>query len=336
MSKLPDEDLGQRLLRLLVEARDLDDGAARVELNRLLRRDAAARRVWARLLVDEQALVDGLRTQGIVSQLRASPAPAPWRPGFRRWPMTVGLALGMLCATLVFAFLLTGIKPAPSVRLPLVDGGFEQARPLSSQGVPTDYGLWSGDYAAVVGAEQGVLPHGGQRMLRFLRSDSSLAGSHVGPPNSNLFQIVDLRPYRAVLASGRARAAWSAWFNAVRIPESAGMRFAAGLWAFSGDPAMLAENWSRHLYLETAKSSRVLPFNPSEPGWLKLEGAMILPPEADFLVVELKAMPAPGLPEDRPYLFPGAYADDIELTLGDGAERPLISILRSAPMPTPR
>lgn len=321
MSTGSEESTEQRLLRLLTDARDLGDPAARTELNNLLRHDLSARRAWASLLVDEQALVDGLRAQGIDSLLSTSPTPVRQTPAFLRWPMVAGLALGALCATLAFAFLSPAASPPPSIRLMVANGDFEQPVAPSANGVPTDFGHWSGDYAAVVQREQNISPHGGSRMLRFLRSDSALAGSHVGPPNSNLFQIIDLRPYRAVLASGRARIAWSAWFNAVRTSETEGMRFSAGLWAFTGEPSMLPENWSRHLYLETAKTSRVVPFRSAEPGWQKIEGAMILPPEANFVVVELKAMPSPGQPEDRPYVFPGAYADDIELLLTDASAR---------------
>lgn len=319
MSLPNDNRLEERLLLLLTDARDAGDAAAREELNSLLRTDPQARRVLAALLVDEQALVDGLRTSGIASLLHTSSASTPRSAsstrGLRRWPMVAGLVLGMLCASLAFLFLIQRTVPVPSFRLTVVNGDFEQDDPLSARGVPTVFGLWSGDHAAIVGAEQGVVPHGGRRMLRFLRSDSLLSGSHVGPPNSNLFQIVDLRPYRSQVLTGRARLSWSAWFEAVRMAETEGMRFTAGLWAFSGEPALLPENWSRHLYLETAKSSRVVRLDSSAPGWRKVEGAMILPPEADFVVIELKAMAAPGQPEDRPFVFPGAYADDVQLTL---------------------
>jgi len=310
--------LEERLLRLLIAARDDGDASASAELNALLRASPEARRVLARLLVDEHAMVDCLRSHGIASLLGTTAPPAESssaRRTLRLWSMAAGLIFGALCASLAFLSLNPVVRPASSVRLNVINGDFEQAGPIPANGLPTDFGIWSGDHATIVEAERGVVPHGGRRMLRFLRSDSLLAGSRVGPPNSNLFQVVDLRPYRIFVSSGQARLSWSAWFNAVLIPETDGMGFTAGLWTFSGEPAMLPDNWSRHLYLETAKSSCAVHLDSSSLGWRKVEGAMIVPPGADFVVIEIKAMPAPGQPEDRPFVFPGAYADDVELTL---------------------
>ena len=59
--------LVMRLLTLLHRAREERDGAARAELNTLLREEAEARKIISRLLVDEQALVSHLREESIVA-----------------------------------------------------------------------------------------------------------------------------------------------------------------------------------------------------------------------------------------------------------------------------
>jgi hypothetical protein len=67
--RTPNDALEQRLQDLLEQAREQDDGAAREELNALLRENAAARQCLANLLVDEQVLVSRLREDGIVAML---------------------------------------------------------------------------------------------------------------------------------------------------------------------------------------------------------------------------------------------------------------------------
>ena len=57
--------LGHRLLRLLQAARDTQDASARAELNMLLRDNPEARPIMARLMVDEQALIEALRARRI-------------------------------------------------------------------------------------------------------------------------------------------------------------------------------------------------------------------------------------------------------------------------------
>ena len=70
--------LETRMLTLLHRAREERDAAARAELNALLRSNAGARRLMARLLADEQAIVNCLREEGIVALL--DPAAAAGGP----------------------------------------------------------------------------------------------------------------------------------------------------------------------------------------------------------------------------------------------------------------
>lgn len=58
---------------LLVSIRDDNDPDSRLQLNNLLRNDPSARSTMARLLVDEQALINRLRQDGIVAMLEPKP-----------------------------------------------------------------------------------------------------------------------------------------------------------------------------------------------------------------------------------------------------------------------
>ncbi|TAE78638.1 MAG: hypothetical protein EAZ65_04575 [Verrucomicrobia bacterium] len=99
-------DIGPRLLELLSAARDHGDPQARAALNDWLRRDSAARAIMARLLVDEQALIDRLREDGIVAILEPSSSrprrlPAPHRKLPFLWiPIAAALMVGAFLAGL--------------------------------------------------------------------------------------------------------------------------------------------------------------------------------------------------------------------------------------------
>jgi hypothetical protein len=102
-----DSSLEERLLRLLSAVREEDDAGARTELNALLRAWPAARLPMARLLVDEQALLDELRDESIVALLNqqpASSAPALQRlPRLSRWwPAPLAAAAIFLVAGLAY------------------------------------------------------------------------------------------------------------------------------------------------------------------------------------------------------------------------------------------
>jgi hypothetical protein len=53
--------------------------------------------------------------------------------------------------------------------------------------------------------------------------------------------------------------------------------------------------------------------------WQRIAGKMMVPPDADFLVVELKVVPADPVPVEGAVEFPGHYADDVELILRTNA-----------------
>ena len=134
-----------------------------------------------------------------------------------------------------------------------------------------------------------------------------------------MYQAIDMRPYRSAIADGQARLDWSAWFHWVPAEDEKGMTFAVYLWTFTGDPSILPSNWRDHLYRETAKSGSRKPFNESPRVWRQIKGSMIIPPDTEFLVIELKALPQEPTEKKEPYRFLGCYADDVQLTLNSTA-----------------
>lgn len=106
----PPSSLESRLLTLLLAVRENDDPGARTQLNELLREDPAARAAIARLLVDEQALINRLRQDGMVAMLQPKPRiitssgeSPPQRQGLRKlpkaargWPALAAVAVLLL------------------------------------------------------------------------------------------------------------------------------------------------------------------------------------------------------------------------------------------------
>ncbi|CAN5886549.1 hypothetical protein BH11VER1_BH11VER1_06300 [soil metagenome] len=252
---------------------------------------------------------------------QASPRPMRWLQWRPLMAAAAGIMFGMFCTSMVYGYVLPRAGEALMQRLALANADFEETVVPLPDGVPVKFGVWSGDYAEIVGEQQGVVPHEGKHMLRFLRSDSAVAPGIGGNTDGNLYQIVDMRAYRNEIADGKATVDWSAWFNHVPTEQGREPKFRAGIWTFTGDSSILTVNWSQHLYLETAKCARVVEADSDLRSWQRLEMSMLVPPDTDFLLVELKMMPNPTSLQTGVATFRGAYADHAELLMHTSARQ---------------
>ena len=282
-----------------------------------------ARRLESMLAVDAQLRRDYLAyarvEAGLSSKVRPklvkTASPARW---FAWRPLTAaaaGIVFGMFCTSMLFAYAVPRLQPLVNHALALANAGFEERVAPTPEGVPVRYAVWSGDFAEIVEAQQGIRPREGRRMLRFLRSDSSVSPEPEKNVHGNLYQVVDMRSYRNEIADGQASVDWSAWFNWVPGDGEKGMKFMTSVWAFTGDTSILPVNWKDHLYLETAKNSRTITVDDAPKTWRQIAGRMIVPPDTDFLVIELKAMPNSPAQGVGPYRFSGCFTDDVQLIL---------------------
>lgn len=306
-------------------------------LQSLLRESAEARKMLRDLSTVDTKLHDLAATNRVTLQLLTPPpfnaekanAARTRLGGFFKRPLTAaaaGLAFGLLSASVAWAYSSPRIQPFIKQMLEVANAGFENDATPLAEGVPTRYGVWSGDHAELTGSQQGVTPREGQRMFRFLRSDSIRPSDNRGPFNGNIYQVIDIRAWHEAISDGTAMVDWSAWFNSV--PDSAGgpMKFMTSVWAFSGDTGILPRNWAEKLYQEIAYSSRTVVADEDREGWQRTAGSMIVPPDTDFLVIELKAIPTgPGL-TNGVVVFNGQYADDVQLVLRTKA-RPSSSMI---------
>lgn len=83
-------------------------------------------------------------------------------------------------------FGLAMLSGAGSAEAAIVGGGFESPT-ATSIGDPSTTGVWSGDGTTIIGAENGITPYEGSRMLRF---DDTFLGSASGL-SSDLWQLID-------------------------------------------------------------------------------------------------------------------------------------------------
>ncbi len=306
----------------------LNDDERRELGHRLLHSAADRERFW-QLAETHVLLHEGLQrglAHAVDSSLcTGSAAPVPTFPGrsprisWRQWRLltaaAAGLALGVFCSSAAWAFVVPNYRNIVRHVLAVANAGFESGEAPLPNGVPVRYGVWSGDYAAVVGTEQGIVPKEGQRMFRFLRSDSLEPSSRGTILHGNIYQVVDVRHLRAVIATGTAAVDWSAWFNCVPEHSVKKTTLVASVWAFTGDTAILPRNWAEKLYQETAYSSWRITGDDDLHSWQRISCTMMVPTNADFLVVELKVIPADLSPVDGAVSFAGLYADEVQLVL---------------------
>ena len=307
----------ERRLYLLLEAARANDLQARGALNELLRHDLRARTALARLLVDEHVLSENLRDASISNLLepRADVLAMTARKPTSSWRQlsaaAAGLAVGVASASLLFGY--ANVTPEPK-QIAIANPGFESPVAPLAEGIPSEFRTWSGDYSEIVGPQQGITPHEGGHMFRFLRSDSK-DPSPSRANHGNMYQFIDVRPLRAAIADGTATVDWSAWFNCVKERSGKVTQFEASIWAFAGEPPVVRANWAGNLHQELAYSTwRVVSDNDPQT-WQRIAGSLIVPPDTDFLVIELKAIPGDKSAQNDPFRFAGHYADDVQLTL---------------------
>jgi hypothetical protein len=308
------ESLAPRLLALLQSVRDSHDESARLALNELLRKDAAARAAMARLLVDEQALVSRLRDDRIVSLLEpTTPAPMPAFVGPARWqpwrPLTAaaaGLLLGMFFSSVVLGFVATRVNNVTKVPLAIGNPGMEDASAVLHDGLPKVAGKWGVDSAAVVSTENGVQPAEGSRMLRLQPIPRS---KDVKNHSSRAYQVLDLSSL-VISEDEETQVQLTASFFSSDLDQAAIYRIRGIALDETPDIAM-KDFWSKVENDDVVSVSQKFETLPGEPGWYTFSMKMPLRVGAKTLVILFAATP----PEDESSEGSVHYVDDVQVAL---------------------
>lgn len=184
--------------------------------------------------------------------------------------------------------------------------GFDVSARAALGEIPLDFGYWSGPAYALTGPMQGITPANGPGMLRFMDPAGESRDSEV-------WQLVDLSAYKKFLAGGNVRADLSAFFNRVRGGKAMSTQFGLTLAAFHGDPADMRTLWPQRQTAALALADKVLT-DDDPTTWKELEVSAKLPPDTDFVVVEIRAIAPPGSAGQAP-VFQGNFADLTDLVL---------------------
>jgi hypothetical protein len=299
----------------------LADEAQQAELSARLRQDPAARALYLEL-ADLHAIL--IIDEGLwVAPVSAEPA-GPERGERQRWlgwrslaAAAAGLIIGMFGTSAVFGYVRPKALAGPATPLALADADFESNVSAGARGIPGKPGEWSGDYSRVVTAEQGVVPYHGRRMLRFLRSDNALSPPDQRSYVGEIAQVIDLRPLRGP-ASGHDRVLEvSAWFNAA-AGQHGHHEFAVKAACFRGDPASAPSLWGDQGASMT-RSSRYVVADADPRIWQQVVMPMVVPADADFVVIECDVSRKDVPPTVGGIGFPGHYVDLVEVRLGESS-----------------
>jgi hypothetical protein len=288
--------------------------ADREQLSQLLASSAEARQLWFVYHDNECSLAE---------QQAALAAPA-FRPAkssvFRRRPLATAaacFALGLFCASAVFAYFV----PQAGRGRSLLHDGFESEIAPATTGMPHDAARWSGDYSELATGVQGVTPAAGRQMLRFLRGDFS-GRSIPDSFSSDVFRLVDLRPYRAELADGSVVVQLTALFNTA-TPAAADPAYCTlTLFALDAEAARDPEMVLSRDSLAYSRSSRVW-LDDDLGSWQRVGNELRVPPEADFLMIRIGISYDAHHRGSREGRFAGHFADEVNLVL---AHRPEIKL----------
>lgn len=200
---------------------------------------------------------------------------------------------------------IAGIVATQSQAGLLVNNGFETQVPILS-GPPSTTGVWSGDPATIVQAENAITPAEGTRMLRF---DGTYPGYAINGYTSGVFQLVDLSPMSAQIAAGTATAELSALFNRVAF-DGTDRTFMLQIAAYAGSPSSFPSQYGSG---GLANSTVTFVSDADVSTWEQLATSLVLPVNADFLAVQVTGIE--DYDNAPPNEFNGNYADAVSLTV---------------------
>jgi hypothetical protein len=186
--------------------------------------------------------------------------------------------------------------------------GFDVSGRAALGEVPRDFGYWSGPAYALTKAALGIQPTSGAGMLQFLNKPSDPAA------DSEVWQLIDMHPFKKQLASGLFEAKLSAIFNRIPGDGHAADKFGLTLAAFRGAPSDADSLWTRRKADALVLADKELATDDKPVTWEKVELSAKVPVETDFVIVEIRAIAPKQFTKDSPS-FSGHFADVVDFKL---------------------
>ncbi|MEY2599443.1 MAG: hypothetical protein RLZZ142_1702 [Verrucomicrobiota bacterium] len=312
------------------------DGAARAEdlaqFHDVLRQNPEAVDAWIRLTHLHAELASGVLLEGANplprearpegeggSVVRSIPVEIPWRRHLGRIAaaLVVGLLLGGFGTSV-----LRGVSELRWGKLAtLLADSFESDVAPVVTGPSEHMGVWSGDVTQMVGAQQGVQPRSGSRMLRFVSAAHEGTTGETGEKGSyiaDVYRLLDLRPFAKELAPGDLSLRFSAYFNANGRAERDAYTARIYLHALSEATirkGLLQSSVQQLLQESLAATLDQISVDRDPATWQRRVAELRLPPQTEFVWVHVSIIHPGGRSPDGPRTFSGHFLDDAEAAL---------------------
>lgn len=281
-----------------------------------LKQEDAVARLYLRYMNLDVALEAHAASSEAVSEMLVSADSSPssrsirwlsWRP---LAAAAAGIMLGMLCTSVVFGYLV----PALNSPVRLMEESFEQSETPRAAGVPTTAGIWSGDFAEITGAQQGVAPRSGGNMWRFLRADNVQATAAKANYVGEAMLVLDLKSLHGTGGKTGGQIEISAWFaQGQAVPESL-YHWNIKAAAFHGQVPDAPRLWGKWDDASVCLGGREVQAERSGR-WQRVSMTMLLPANADFLVFECAVVQRHPPITEGVAEFPAHYLDDVRVRL---------------------
>ena len=190
--------------------------------------------------------------------------------------------------------------------------------------MPDRAGTWGGDFSQIAEGQLGVAPAAGRHMLHFLRGDSE------GRPledsfGSDVFRLVDVRPWRKEIAAGDAVVQLTAHFNAAATEGAEPAACTMTIFALEAGPvdagALRAERGLSRESTAYSQSSR-LAMDADPASWQRGVNELRLPSNTDYLMIRIGVSAVPRGTKRPVDGFAGHFCDEVQVHL---ARRPEIN-----------
>lgn len=238
-------------------------------------------------------------------------------------PLT--LLIGSLVGMGVARAVVPHVRAALTIPVAIANSGFEDQPPGSIMAnaaadrleqLPPISATWAADRVRVCGAEHGVTPIEGRRMLAFEKALSGPGDQVVTRADScDLFQLVDLSKYRQQIARGGCTLTAVA-----HVSDAGGVRpvatdFILRVHVFGGKSESVLAGWP-HTRLEAIATGteREASFG-GQPEWRELTAQASVPKDASFAILQIDATNMDRTPGRPAAVFDRHYLDDVRLTL---------------------
>jgi hypothetical protein len=246
--------------------------------------------------------------------------------------VAAGLIIGLFSASVVFGI---GANPLWKSKT-LFQESFEDGSAPVVTGVPSEPGIWSGDFSEVVLEQQGVKPAKGGKMLQLLRSDYEGRALPQPSRGGDVMRLVDVRPLLRETNGSEAVVTLSALFNAAPFPAEERYNGMVTIYA-------LGKNTELHGATEDSVNTSALAFaidrfqslDRDSVTWQAASTRLLLPPSTEFVMLKVSVTRLPSeneSPSSLPHAvtFAGHFIDEVRASvqLRDGGTHRILTSVR--------